>query len=279
MQGATAAMLPDGRRLHLQHGPIDLIVEAWGEGRQSAYARAIQRFETVLDELVEELSVLRRSHVGIASVSSPVARRMVRAVAPFTEAAFVTPMAAVAGAVADEILATLVAVPGIDKAYVNNGGDIAFHLGPGATLTAAVAAEPPARVTLSADHPTRGIATSGWQGRSHSLGIADSVTVLATGAATADAAATLIANAVDMPGHPGIGRRPARDLSPDNDLGKRLVTIDVPTLSPEERAEALQRGTKMARAYFDRSLIHAAYLVLQGETQTVTMFPELAPAD
>ena len=29
--GAQAAMLPDGRRLHLQHGPIDLIIEAFGE--------------------------------------------------------------------------------------------------------------------------------------------------------------------------------------------------------------------------------------------------------
>ncbi len=279
MQGATTAMLPDGRRLHLQHGPIDLVVEAWGKGRETAYQRAARRFETVLDELVEDLSVLRRSPVGVASVFSPIAQRMARAVAPFAEQTFVTPMAAVAGAVADEILTEVAASPGIDKAYANNGGDIAFHLGPGATLTAAVAASPLARVTLAADQPTRGIATSGWRGRSHSLGIADGVTVLAMDAATADAAATLIANAVNLPSHPGIGRRPARDLSPGSDLGERLVTTDVPTLSPEERAEALQRGTKLAHAYYDRGLIHAAYLVLQGETRTVTMLPELAPAD
>ena len=41
--------------------------------------------------------------------------------------------------------------------------------------------------------PVRGVATSGWRGRSHSLGIADSVTVLAATAAMADAAATVIA--------------------------------------------------------------------------------------
>ena len=34
--------------------------------------------------------------------------------------------------------------------------------------------------------PHRGVATSGWRGRSHSLGIADSVTVVARNAAAAD---------------------------------------------------------------------------------------------
>ena len=53
----------------------------------------------------------------------------------------------------------------------------------------------------------RGIATSGWRGRSFSLGIADAVTVLAATAAEADAAATVIANAVDLPGHPAIDTR------------------------------------------------------------------------
>ena len=61
----------------------------------------------------------------------------------------------------------------------------------------------------------RGIATSGWRGRSFSLGIADAVTVLAATAAEADAAATMIANAVDLPGHPGDHARAGRsDSSP-----------------------------------------------------------------
>ena len=72
--------------------------------------------------------------------------------------------------------------------------------------------------------PVRGIATSGWRGRSFSLGIADAVTVLAATAAKADAAATIIANAVDLPNHAAITRVPAREIAPDNDLGERLVT-------------------------------------------------------
>jgi ApbE superfamily uncharacterized protein (UPF0280 family) len=58
---ATAHLLPDGRRLHLQHGPIDLIVEAWGDARAvaAAYQRAVARFPTILPELVAELTILR----------------------------------------------------------------------------------------------------------------------------------------------------------------------------------------------------------------------------
>ena len=77
----------------------------------------------------------------------------------------------------------------------------------------------------------RGVATSGWRGRSFSLGIADAVTVFAGTAAVADAAATLIANAVDLPGHPAFARAPARRCDPQSDLGERLVTVDVGPLA------------------------------------------------
>jgi ApbE superfamily uncharacterized protein (UPF0280 family) len=84
----------------------------------------------------------------------------------------------------------------------------------------------------------RGIATSGWRGRSQSLGIADAVTVLARTAAAADAAATLVANAVDIE-HPSIRRLPARDVKHDSDLGERLVTVAVEPLPATAIARAL----------------------------------------
>jgi hypothetical protein len=40
MQTAVAKRLADGRRLHLQHGPIDLIIGADGD-RESAFAVVI----------------------------------------------------------------------------------------------------------------------------------------------------------------------------------------------------------------------------------------------
>ncbi len=263
-------MLPGDTRLHLQHGPIDLIIGAAGPGQQEAFCRAARRFETVLDKLVKELPVLRRHNVGGAPVLGRVARRMVQAVEPLSED-FITPMAAVAGAVADEILATLAETGDIASAYVNNGGDIAFHLTPGQQFTAAVASTPAAQVVLTEDLPSRGIATSGWRGRSLSRGIADSVTVLAGTAASADATATMIANAVDLPGHSGITRARARDLAPDSDLGARTVTTGVPVLTVPERSVALEHGLARAREYLARGLIHAAFVTLQGESRSVAI--------
>jgi ApbE superfamily uncharacterized protein (UPF0280 family) len=258
---AVAALLPGGR-LHLQHGPIDIVAEAFGfpPAIRGAYARAAGRFATILEELVAELPALRSEDTP---VEGGIACRMAAAVAPFRPV-FVTPMAAVAGAVAEEVLAALVG-PGITRAYANNGGDIALWLAPGERLTCALAVSGGGtRVTVAATDPVRGIATSGWRGRSFSLGIADAVTVVARTAALADAAATMVANAVNAD-HPGIGRRPARDIRCDSDLGDRLVTVSVPVLAPEERACALEAGLRAAEAFRARGLIEGAALFLQGE--------------
>ncbi|RWA71848.1 UPF0280 family protein [Mesorhizobium sp.] len=270
MNGPQAHWLADGRRLHLNHGPIDLVVEAFGETGEcrAAYAQAVSRFQTILAELVEELPELRRpaSSIPRAFVGAT-ARRMEGAVAPLAES-FITPMAAVAGSVADEILAALVAGRRLDRAYVNNGGDSAIHLGKGETMTLAIAGTGHGmadRITIHAENGVRGVATSGWRGRSFSLGIADAVTVLARTGAEADAAATLIANAVDLPGHPAIRRVPARDLAPDSDLGGRLVTQSVGALAPGEVARALDNGLAVAEDFRRRGLIAASALFLVGQ--------------
>ena len=193
---AQIALLPDGRRLHLQDGPIDLIVEGFGEPAAvgAAYSAAVARFVTILDELCAELPTLRRAVDPRRCVlEGIVARRMHGAVAPLAADRFITPMAAVAGAVAEEVLGAMVAAAALTRAYVNNGGDIALHLAPGASFTAGMVGRPDRPALLGAaaigsGDPVRGIATSGWRGRSFSLGIADAVTVLASGAARADAA-------------------------------------------------------------------------------------------
>ena len=185
---------------------------------------------------------------------------------------FITPMAAVAGSVADEIMAAMRASAALDKAYVNNGGDIAIHLSDGQTISAAIAGTGHGladRIAISAADPVRGIATSGWRGRSHSLGIADAVTVLASDAAAADAAATLIANAVDLPGHAAVVRQPANQLSPDSDLGPRLVTTAVGPLTQVEIRRALDRGAAVAEDHHRRGLIAAAALFMGGQSLTV----------
>ncbi len=275
---AQRRRLPDGR-WHFQHGPIDLILGADGDARaiDAALASAWQRFGTVLEELVGELPLLRSAcplDRDAPRARGVVAQRMIDACAPFARrfGLFVTPMAAVAGSVAQEIVAFF-ARDGIERAWVNNGGDVAFRLAPGASLDVAVVAnvDAPAidgRLHLSHADAARGLATSGWRGRSLSLGIADSVTVVAASAALADAAATLVANAVNVE-HAAVRRAPARHVRDDSDLGERLVTIGVDALPVPLVDAALAAGAAFARRCIDAGLASQALLSLQGRSSIV----------
>jgi ApbE superfamily uncharacterized protein (UPF0280 family) len=242
-----------------------------------AYEAAAHRFTGLLDELCAELTELRQPADPVrCTLKGVVARRMHAAVAPFAADHFITPMAAVAGSVAEEILGAMLGAAWLDRAYVNNGGDIALHLAGGEHFTLGLIDRPDARgllrtAVIRAGDPVRGVATSGRHGRSFSLGIADAVTVLARTAAEADAAATIIANAVDLPGHPGIVRVPAHDVQPDSDLGARLVTREVGDLSYGEVEAALETGAACARRLIAGGLIEGAALRLRGETIAVAM--------
>src|SRR5450631_4407255 len=270
--------LADGKRLHLQDGPIDLIVEARDSeaSLRAAYDAAARRFTGLLDELCDELKTLRLAADPMhCLLQGTVARRMHAAVVPFAADHFITPMAAVAGSVAEEILGAMVQEARLERAYVNNGGDIALHLAEGERFAVGLIDRPDRRgamrtTVIDADDPSRGIATSGCHGRSFSLGIADAVTVLARTGSQADAAATIIANAVDLPGHPAIVRCPAHDLQPDSDLGARLVTRDVGELTGHEIEDALESGAACARNLLTAGLIDGAVLRLQGETVLVS---------
>ena len=283
--GPAMRLLPGGRRLHLQHGPIDLVIEAWGAREEIAlaYRQVCRRFATILPELVAELPLLRRAvdaaHPG---VTGAVARRMLAACRPHCRS-FITPMAAVAGAVADEAMAAMLEGRRIDKAYVNNGGDIALHLTPGERLDVGLVADVDrpgltGSIPIAGDWPVRGVATSGWRGRSFSLGVADAATVLAGDAAAADAAVTLVANAVDID-HPAILRARASDIDETSDLGERLVTTRVDPLPPAVIEEALAHGAAVAAAMRRRGLIFGAVLALQGRLRVIgDLAPRLAPA-
>jgi uncharacterized protein len=269
--------LADGRRLHLQDGPIDLIVEARGSevDVRAAHDAAARRFTGLLDELCNELPLLRRAaDPARCLLQGKVARRMHAAVTPFAADQFITPMAAVAGTVAEEILGAMLQHAKLERAYVNNGGDIALYLADGEHFTVGLADRPDGpgvmrTMVIHADDPSRGVATSGRHGRSFSLGIADAVTVLAATASQADAAATIIANAVDLPGHPAVIRCPARDLQPDSDLGARPVTRGVGRLSADEIDDALESGAARARLLLAAGLIDGAALRLHGEMAVV----------
>ena len=288
---ATRRELSHGR-WHFQHGPIDCIVAADGDAAAVAACveRAWARFATVLDELVGELPLLR-ADLSMASGTSyaprgPVARRMVAACWPHAASGrFITAMAAVAGSVAEELLGAF-ADERVGRASINNGGDIALRLLPGTSYDVGLCADPErgradplldGRFTVDAASPVRGIATSGWRGRSFSFGIADSVTVLAASASAADAAATIVANAVDV-ADARIVRAPASAVKDDSDLGDRLVTRHVPSLPERLIDAALERGAAEARAQIGAGRIIAAVLSLQGRWRVVGDVRAVLPA-
>jgi len=276
----------DANRWHFNHGPIDIVAEAHGDpyAVAAAHDAAWARFGHVLDELVRELPLLRAPVAGGVRPRGVVGARMWNACAAFSPM-FITPMAAVAGSVAQELIA-FYDRPGIERAWINNGGDIALHLAPGQSARVGVYADlarfdwrshvggesgiltTDGQFEISAAQPVRGVATSGWRGRSFSLGIADSVTVLAATAAEADAAATVIANTVDVD-DAAIGRRPASECKDDSDLGEILVTVDVPPLSPSLVKSALDTGAVCAKVLQEEGLVWAALLVCQGQWRLV----------
>jgi ApbE superfamily uncharacterized protein (UPF0280 family) len=275
---ALIRMLPGGRRLHLHDGPIDLIIEASGSPQaiSTAYKSAARRFVSILDELCSELPLLRSQTLRNSErPRGTVAQCMFAVVEPYCEHCFITPMAAVAGSVAEAILESMTAATTLDRAYVNNGGDIALHLADCQSYKVGMVERPDrpslfGSLEITAADPVRGIATSGWRGRSFSLGIADAVTVLADTAAAADAAATVIANAVNLPNHLGITRIPAREISPDSDLGDLPVTRGVELLSGSEISAALDSGVRVAETLRAQGLIHSSALCLQGHTCVVS---------
>ena len=134
------------------------------------------------------------------------------------------------------------------------------------------------RLRVKWDDRVRGIATSGWPGRSFSPGTADSVTVLAASASEADAAATVAANAMDLPGHLALHRLPAEALNPDSGLRPRPVTRRVATLDAADRQAALAAGKAVASRLARAGRIAGAALHLQGQAAAVSSGPPMIQA-
>ena len=283
MHAPFAALIDgDGEgRLHLQHGPIDLVIGMDGGARNAIFTQARNRFSKVLEELVCELPLLKRqAKPGDPSPRGVIARRMHNAVMPFAGAGFITPMAAVAGSVAEEVLDAMLQHLSSEnmprRVFVNNGGDIALYLAAGQRFRIGIAREDGAGLgafEIGAADGLRGIATSGRGGRSLSMGIADSVTVVARTASMADAAATVIANAVDLADHPAVIRLPADAVKDDSDLGERLVVVEVGALGETEIDDALDSGARMAERLRERGLIDRAALFLRQRSRVVGALP------
>lgn len=195
--------------------------------------------------------VFRLMHDAVRSTSEPT----------------LTSMAAVAGTIS-EMVCNYLTERGATKVLVNNGGDIAVHLGDGESTRVGIiprlGAQPSHYVQLSSASAIKGIATSGFGGRSFTRGIADAAVALAAKPSIADACATVLANAVNVES-PLIERRQARELDPATDIPNLWVTTKILPLPGETRDCALANGMEKAREMVDSKLLFGAILFLAGK--------------
>ncbi|MDF1551555.1 MAG: hypothetical protein P1P84_00770 [Deferrisomatales bacterium] len=269
-------LIPLGaERLRVEWGPVGLVLSArWPggtrrEGLDAAGRRAL--------EVLEELAGMRRlltvdvRRIRNTDALPSAVRAAADASRPYAEEG-VTPLIAVAGVVADAV-ADALAAQGATWAVVSNGGDVAQRLVPGESVTVGLvprvdARQPAARVRVAAADGVGGVATSGFGGRSFTLGIADAATVFGDRAAAADVAATLAGNAVNVDS-PAVERVLAESLDPDTDLRGRRVTRRVGALSGGEIEHALDRGAAWAEAQVEAGRIRGAVLTLGGRWRFV----------
>jgi hypothetical protein len=252
-------------------GPMTLTISAWRQGAAAPViaARAAREALSALAVLADFQGYLRRPVRGL-----PAGRPLPPVVARAADAARaagggLTPLAAVAGAAADQV-ARAAADLGADRVVVNNGGDIALRLAGRARVRVGLAepAGPSGARTwlgaleLGAADGVGGVATSGWQGRSLSPGVADVVTCWAADAAAADAAATLVAGACRA-ASPAVRRARARELDPASDLGRRRVTVAVGRLDGPSRLRALRRGLAAAQRLARRGRLMGCVIKVQ----------------
>ncbi len=269
MGGDKRLQVIDSRYVLAEYGPMRMLIQAT-EKAQPLVDLALDGGRTafsVLEDLARFLPLLKRKAFEVEEEAGlpDVVRKMVRAcrrVGPEE----LTPMAAVAGAASDVVADFLIARGGT-KIIVDNGGDIAIRFNGDESARVGIktevdAAKPSYLLIVSPAMGVGGVATSGLGGRSFTKGIASAVSVLAEDASTADAAATLIANATDIEDH-AITRILPETVYPDTDIPGEWVTQEVGELSGEKTSAALEKGLDEARRLQRSGHIKGAFIAVK----------------
>jgi ApbE superfamily uncharacterized protein (UPF0280 family) len=250
-------------------GPMRLVIRAWrGERPQLKLARqACKEAILYLERIARCRLLLSRPWPQIEELpDDELARRMVTSVKAIGDEDL-TPMAAVAGTIADAV-ADWLFERNATRVLVENGGDIAIRLAEGETAAVGVRPQVNCRqishvIRLDAGQRSWGVTTSGVGGRSLTRGIASAVTVAAANASLADAAATAIGNACFVEDE-GIIQLPAESLDPHTDLAGLPVTAEVGELQPEKVLQALESARQKAALLSQRKIIRGAFMALQN---------------
>ena len=162
-------ILDDGR-VFFDYGPASMVVTArrGDEDLSDLAALAFPFLRDSLSEIARALPILRQYPDGMDySELTGLPRVMAESVLATGESTL-TPMAAVAGTVADAMADWLFA-RGADLVAVNNGGDVALRLGEGRSIRMGILPDLNGRVTeiveIRAEDGIGGVCTSGLGGR------------------------------------------------------------------------------------------------------------------
>ena len=239
-------------KVYFHYGPSSLVAMAdkYGEPLTELCCQAFEVLDATLREITQALPLLRLPPGQIPADSlTGLPRKMLDSVLAIGEPSL-TPMATVAGAVADTVADWLFA-QGASRVMVNNGGDVALRLAPGTSvkmgiMTSLSAAAIDRAVTVHAEDGIGGCATSGLGGRSLTRGIAQGVSAFARTAIFADALATHLANCSFIQSGQ-VATTKAGMLSPDSDIKDLDVVVSVGELSRQEVRQSLRQIEREAQ--------------------------------
>lgn len=260
----------DGGKILAECGPMRLVIGAWlaGMPQRELCVRAAQESFALLERIARQRQLLSKRYLEVpGDVDDFQAMKMIRSVLAVDPE--LTPMAAVAGTIADGVSSFLVR-RGMSRVVVNNGGDVAIRTGPGTSVNVGIrpglnhGSEIREIMTLCDDRPAWGVATSGLEGRSLTRGVASAATVVAGSASLADAAATSLANSSYVEDETVV-QKPAEELDEHTDIPGTAVTVQAGPFSEETKALALERAMNKAKGLIAKGIIYGAYVAVDGQ--------------
>lgn len=257
----------DNGQILLDYGPVTMTILVEQEEELSYQTLGYYIFNTVndiLNELTSEINYLRNEVDTDCHLTGSVGTRMIEAVHQ-TGDTLLTPMAAVAGSVADATADALLRLnPNIKKISVNNGGDIAIRLKSGKKIRLLLPTGTRAWIELSEEMGIGGVATSGLGGRSLTMGVAESVTVFASKACVADAYATHFANSTHITSV-NVKEVYAEELDINTDIPGLRVVTEVKNLLKEEIEQAEQQLRYEVYSAIEQEKVYAVVAVIGGQ--------------
>jgi ApbE superfamily uncharacterized protein (UPF0280 family) len=202
----------------------------------------------------------------MARVTEPLAVKMIASVQAVGDADL-TPMAAVAGTIADAV-ADFLFQRGMTRVLVDNGGDIAIRSSENEPIKVGIRLQPDRQsvshaVVLRPERTAWGVATSGLGGRSLTRGVLEAATVVAGDASLADAAATAVANASYI-ADSAVVRKPAEAIDPHTDIAGLDVTVRVDPLAEKSKELAIDQALRRAEDLIEHRIILGAFVACQG---------------